>query len=79
MTFTPADQPRAFRDVLLDAWRNAKGLRGRPDILRINRHLATASPELARDMAEIGVQVEVADAKEWTGQSSVDTQSPLCA
>jgi hypothetical protein len=64
MTFTPVDHPKAFRDVLLDAWRNAKGLRGRPDILRINRHLAAASPELARDMAEIGVQVEVADAKE---------------
>ncbi|MGR7919644.1 hypothetical protein ACU6RQ_00720 [Zobellella denitrificans] len=64
MTFTPVDQPKAFRDVLLDAWRNAEGLRGRPDILRINRHLATASPELVGEMAKIGVQVEVADARE---------------
>lgn len=64
MTFTPVDQPRAVRDVLLEAWRNAEGLRGRPDILRINRHLATASPELAGEMAIIGVQVEVADARE---------------
>lgn len=64
MTFTPVDQPRAFRDVLLEVWRNAEGLRGRPDILRVNRHLALASPELARDMAKIEVQVEVADAKE---------------
>lgn len=64
MTFTPVDQPRAFRDVLLEAWRNAEGLRGRPDILRINRHLNLASPELARDMAKIEVQVEVADAKD---------------
>jgi len=64
MTFTPVDQPRAFREVLLEAWRNAEGLRGQPDILRINRYLATASPELVRDMAEIGVQVEVADANE---------------
>ena len=64
ITFTPVDQPRAFRDVLLDAWSNAEGLRGRPDILRINRHLAAASPELVRDMAKIGVKVEVADAKE---------------
>ena len=64
MTFTPVDQPRPFRDVLLDAWRNAEGLRGRPDILRINRHIATASPELAGEMAKIGVQIEVADAKE---------------
>lgn len=64
MTFTPVDQPKPFRDVLLDAWRNADGLRGRPDILRINRHLATVSPELAGEMAKVGVQVEVADAKE---------------
>ncbi len=64
MTFAPVDQPRAFRDVLLDAWRSAEGLRGRPDILRINRHLATASPGLVEEMARIGVQVEVADAKE---------------
>jgi hypothetical protein len=64
MTFTPVNQSRAFRDVLLEAWRNAEGLRGRPDILRINRHITTASPELIRDMAKIGVQVEVAEAKE---------------
>ena len=44
MTFTPVDQPRAFQDVLLDAWRNAEGLRGCPDTLRVNRHIATASP-----------------------------------
>ncbi|WP_243885261.1 hypothetical protein [Shewanella algae] len=44
--FTPVDQPKAFQDALLEAWNNAEGLRGRPDILRINRHLATASPEL---------------------------------
>lgn len=64
MTFTPVNQPRPFREVLLDAWRNVKGLRGRPDILRVNRHLATASPELVEEMAKIGVRVEVADAKE---------------
>ncbi|MDZ7753793.1 MAG: hypothetical protein U5S82_19645 [Gammaproteobacteria bacterium] len=64
MTFTPVDQPRPFRDVLLEAWRNAEGLRGRPDILRINRHLAAASPGLVGEMAKIGVRVEVADAKE---------------
>ena len=64
MTFTPVDQPRPFRDVLLEAWRNAEGLRGRPDILRINRHLAMASLELTREIAKFGVQVEVADAKE---------------
>lgn len=64
MTFTPVAQPKAFRDVLLGAWRDAEGLRGRPDILRINRHLATASPEMIGEMEKIGVQVEVADARE---------------
>lgn len=64
MTFTPADQPRAFQDVLVEAWRNAEGLRGRPDILRINRHLALASPELVKKMAKIEIRVEIADAKE---------------
>lgn len=64
MTFTPVDQPRAFRDVLLEAWRNAEGLRGRPDILRINRHLALASPDLVNEMAKLEVHVEIAGAKE---------------
>lgn len=64
MSFSRADQPKAFRDVLQEGWSNAEGLRGRPDILRINRHLAMASPELVRKMAKIGVQVEVADARE---------------
>jgi len=64
MTFTPTEQPRAFRDVLLEAWCKADGLRGQPDTLRINRHFAKASPELIEDMATIGVRVEVADTKE---------------
>ncbi|MCI5218363.1 MAG: hypothetical protein D3914_04020 [Candidatus Electrothrix sp. LOE2] len=71
MTFSPLDQPRAFRDVLLEAWRNADGLRGRPDILRVNCHVAQASPELISNMAKIGVQVEVADAKEKSFPSSL--------
>lgn len=64
MTFTPVDQPRAFRDVLQEAWQKSGDLCGRPDTLRINRHLATASPELIQNLAKIGVQVEVANAKE---------------
>ncbi|GAB4199736.1 MAG: hypothetical protein Tsb002_35510 [Wenzhouxiangellaceae bacterium] len=39
-------------------------MRGCPDIIRINRHIASASPELVGEMAKIGVQVEVADANE---------------
>ena len=64
MSFTPIGQPKSFRNVLLEAWSNADGLRGRPDILRVNRHVTKACPELVRDMEKIKVQVEVADAKE---------------
>ncbi len=64
MTFSPLDQPRAFRDVLLEAWCEAEGLRGRPDILMVNRYIAHASPTLVDDMAKFGVKVEVAGAKE---------------
>lgn len=64
MTFAPADQPRALRDVLQEAWRDAEGLRGPPDILRIGRHLSQAALGLAAEMAGIGVRVEVADPRE---------------
>lgn len=64
MTYTPLDHPRALMDVLLEAWRNADGLRGLPDILRISRHLAQASPKLGQDLAQMGINVEVANAKE---------------
>ena len=78
MTFTPVDQPRSFQDVLLEAWSKAEGLRGRPDILRINRHLATASPELMREMAKIQVQVEVADTKEKSLPASLRSAQDSC-
>ncbi|MFQ2319561.1 hypothetical protein ACK32N_20570 [Aeromonas caviae] len=64
VTLSSVDQPRALGEVLLEAWSNAKGLRGRPDILRVNRYLAAACPELVQNMAKIGVRVEVADAKD---------------
>ncbi|MCJ8218307.1 MULTISPECIES: hypothetical protein [Aeromonas] len=64
VTLTSFEQPKAFQEVLLEAWCKAEGLRGKPEILRINRHLAKACPELVSDMAKIGVRVEVADAKD---------------
>lgn len=63
MTYSPADRPRAFQDVLIDAWHNAKGLRGKPDILWINRHLAKASPNLKLELGKVGVEIKVVDAK----------------
>lgn len=64
MTYTPLGQPRALLEILLEAWRNARGLRGLPDILRISRHIAQASPKLGQDLAQMGVRVEVASSKE---------------
>lgn len=64
MTFTTIDQPMSFRDILQDAWRHAKGLRGRADILRINRSIALASPGLVEEMAKAGVQVKIMDSKD---------------
>ncbi|MGE4553938.1 MAG: hypothetical protein AB7D57_12565, partial [Desulfovibrionaceae bacterium] len=63
MTYTPADKPRAFRDILVEAWNNAKGLRGRPDILWINIHIAKSTPTLMQDMKNIDVDVRVVDTK----------------
>ena len=76
--FTPADQPRAFRDVLLEAWHNAEGLRGRPNILRINRHLALASPDLVKEMAKLDVHVEIASAKEKSLPASLRSAQNFC-
>jgi hypothetical protein len=78
MTFTSVDRPRAFRDVVLEAWSKAEGLRGLPDILRINRHLAMASPELVQEMAKIQVQVEVADTKEKSLPASLRSAQDSC-
>ncbi len=64
MTFTPLAHPRPLREILLEAWCHAAGLRGQPDILLVNRHLAAACPDLVEGMAEIGVRVEIAGAKE---------------
>lgn len=64
LTFSPADQRKSLREVLLTAWRGAEGLRGMPDVLRVNRYVVEADPILADDLARVGVHLEVADAKD---------------
>ncbi|WP_404933695.1 hypothetical protein [Nitratireductor sp. L15S-10] len=71
LTFSSIGQPKSLRDVLMTAWRSAEGLRGLPDVLRVNRHLAQADPALGPDTAEIGVQFEVADAKDKSVPASL--------
>lgn len=71
LTFSTVDQRKSLRDVLLTAWRDAEGLRGMPDILRVNRYVAQADPELVADLARIGVRLEVADARDKTVPASL--------
>lgn len=63
----------SLREVLLTAWDKAKGLRGKPDILRANRYVAQADPGLAEDLARIGVRLEIADAKDKALPASLCT------
>jgi len=63
-TFSEVDRPRSFLSVLQEAWNNASGLRGYPDILKISRHVAKACPELSDILHKHGISVVVAEAKD---------------
>lgn len=71
LTFSAIDKPKSLREVLLTAWRDAEGLRGIPDVLRVNRYVAHADPGLATDLARIGTRLEIADAKDKTAPASL--------
>lgn len=71
LTFSTISQRKSLREVLLTAWKEAEGLRGMPDVLRVNRYLAQADPELVADLARIGVSLEVVDAKDKTVAASL--------
>lgn len=60
LVFAPVGEPRSLISVLQQAWRSSEGLRGYPDVLRVSRHVAEASNELASKLAKIGVRLEVA-------------------
>lgn len=61
MTFSTLSEPKAIQAVLQEAWSQAEGLRGPPDALRINRHVASACPDLASNLARIGVRLTITD------------------
>lgn len=71
LTFSSVGQRKSLREVLLAAWRDAEGLRGMPDVLRVNRYVAQADPELEADLARIDVRLEIADAKDKTVPASL--------
>lgn len=62
VTFSAIDHLRPLQEVLFEGWTRAEGLRGRPDILRISRFLAKASPALLENMASMGIRVEIVSA-----------------
>lgn len=71
LTFSLVSRRKSLREVLLTAWEDAEGLRGMPDVLRVNRYVAQADPALVVDLAMIGVRLEVADAKDKTVPASL--------
>lgn len=64
LTFSPITQQLPLGQVLQTAWSHADGLRGVPDVVRVNRHLAQSDPRLATALAPFGVQLELADSKD---------------
>lgn len=66
MTFSTVAEPRPILSVLHEAWSQADGLRGLPDMLRINRHLAAACPDFASSLAKIGVRLQISNSTDKT-------------
>lgn len=66
MTFSTVAEPKPILTVLQEAWAQGEGLRGIPDTLRVNRHVASACPSLASDLAKIGVRLTIAEAGDRT-------------
>jgi hypothetical protein len=62
ITFSPASEPRSFCSVLFEGWKNAPGLRGPPDTLKIKNYLSEAAPGLASTLAVCGIKIMVEEA-----------------
>ncbi len=60
-TFSRNDAPRSFLGLLIVAWSNGTGLRGCPDILKINRNVAESCPDLKINLKKLGVEVVIAE------------------
>ncbi|MDI5832582.1 hypothetical protein OCF84_21320 (plasmid) [Shewanella xiamenensis] len=59
MMFSPKDAPISIKHFLNTAWEHAEGLRGVPDILRVNKYLNEACPMLADALLPLGVELQV--------------------
>lgn len=59
--FSRFDNPRSFLGFLIEAWSKGTGLRGCPDILKINKHIAESCPDLKLNLKKLGVDVVIAE------------------
>jgi len=68
---TPVDNPASIVSVLGKAWARADGLRGRPDVLKVSRHLAASATALLQTLAASDVRLVVAEASDKAFSASV--------
>lgn len=78
VTFSRLDNPKAFIEVLQEAWQDEESLRGRPDILRINSHLLQSSPCLAEELEKLNIQLAVTKGKEQALAASLRSAQQFC-
>ncbi len=64
ITVSALDSPLSFSSVLEEAWRSAPPLGGKPDQVRVSRSLNESCPQLKKVLADIGVDLLVADSKD---------------
>ena len=60
-SFSHLDNPRPLLGFLIEAWSKGAGLRGCPDILKINRSIADSCPDLNLNLKKLGVEVVIAE------------------
>lgn len=68
---TPVDNPASIVSVLGKAWTQADGLRGRPDVLKVSRHLAASATALLQTLAASDVRLVVAEGRDKAFSASV--------
>ncbi|MBS3965557.1 MAG: hypothetical protein KGZ80_13915 [Methylomonas sp.] len=60
-SFSRLDNPRSFLGFLIEAWSKGSGLKGCPDILKINKSIADSCLDLKLNLKKLGVEVVVAE------------------
>lgn len=60
-SFSDLDNPRSLLGFLIEAWSKGAGLRGCPDILKINKSIADSCPDLKLNLKKLGVEVVIAE------------------